>query len=161
MAINGSLCEQFVHRFKAAGRTFGTAESLTAGLIAASVANVPGSSAVLMGGIVSYAERVKAELLQVDQEILDTVGVYSPECAQQMAEGAWEALDVDIAVSVTGIAGPDGGTPEKPVGTVFIGTCNVDETRVAECHFTGDRQSIREQTVEMALKLALEMLESM
>ena len=161
MAVNMKLCEELVHRFAEKGCTFGTAESLTAGLIAASVAQVSGASKVLMGGIISYDPRIKVELLDVEQEIVDTVGVVSKECALQMAEGAWETLGVDLTVSATGLAGPGGGTEETPVGTVFIGVTTVDETRVTECHFQGDRQSIREQTVEMALTLALEMLETL
>ena len=143
--------------FSSGGLTLGTAESLTGGLIAASVAGVSGASAVLMGGIVSYDPRVKHELLGVDQAVIDTVGVVSEPCARQMAQGARKALKVDIAVSATGIAGPAGGTPETPVGTVFIGVSTQSETKVDECHFTGDRQSIRAQSAAHALRLALEM----
>jgi len=135
--------------------TLGTAESLTAGLIAATVADVSGASAVLMGGIVAYDPRVKQEVLGVDQQVIDTLGVVSAECACQMAEGARKALQVDIAVSATGVAGPTGGTPETPVGTVFIGISCAQGTRAEECYFTGDRRSVREQTVAHALGMAL------
>ena len=143
--------------FSSRGLTLGTAESLTGGLIAASVAGVSGASAVLMGGVVSYDPRVKHELLGVDQAVIDTVGVVSEPCARQMAQGARKALKVDIAVSATGIAGPAGGTPETPVVTVFIGVSTQSETKVDECHFIGDRQSIRAQSAAHALRLALEM----
>ena len=138
--------------------TLGTAESLTGGMIAASVASVSGASAVLMGGVVSYDARVKHEMLGVEQSVIDTVGVVSEPCARQMAEGARRALKTDVAVSATGIAGPTGGTPETPVGTVFIGVSSANGTRVDECHFEGDRQSVREQSAAHALHMALESL---
>ena len=150
------ISRRTVECFTRSGKTLGTAESLTAGMIAASLGGISGASAVLMGGIVSYDPRIKHELLQVPQEIIDTVGVVSAPCARQMALGARQALGVDIAVSATGFAGPTGGTPEAPVGTVFVGVSSPAGTRVQECHFTGDRQSVREQSVIAALTLALE-----
>ncbi len=156
MADLKTISQQVVTTFLSKGLTLGTAESLTGGMIAASVAGVSGASAVLMGGIVSYDARVKHDLLGVSQEIIDTVGVVSQPCAQQMAQGARAALKVDVAVSATGIAGPTGGTPETPVGTVFIGVAWAGSTRVDECHFSGDRQSVREQAAAHALSMALE-----
>ena len=91
--------------------------------------------------------------------MIDTVGVVSEPCARQMAEGAQRALKVDVAVSATGVAGPTGGTAQTPVGTVFIGVCGPAGTRVDECHFTGDRQSVREQSAAHALTMALEALD--
>ena len=149
--VNRQVVEAFLQK----GKTLGTAESLTGGMIAASVAGVSGASAVLMGGVVSYDSRVKHEVLGVEQSVIDTVGVVSEPCARQMAEGARRVLKVDVAVSATGIAGPTGGTPETPVGTVFIGVSSEKGTRVDECHFEGDRQSVREQSAEHALKMAL------
>ena len=149
---------EIVRLFSQRGRTLATAESLTAGLIAAAVADVSGASAVLMGGIVSYDTRIKREVLGVDPQIIDTHGVVSAACACQMAEGARKLLGADIAVSATGVAGPTGGTPETPVGTVFIGVSCAQETRAEECHFTGDRQSVREQSVAHALDMALDCL---
>ena len=113
-----SLAPQVVRQFTEKGLTLGTAESLTAGLIAATVADVSGASAVLMGGVVSYDPRVKHEVLGVSQEVIDTVGVVSEACALQMASGARNLLKVDVALSATGVAGPTGGTAENPVGTV-------------------------------------------
>lgn len=158
MADLQEVSARVVRVFAERGKTLGTAESLTGGMIAASVAGVSGASAVLMGGIVSYDPRVKRELLGVSQEIIDTVGVVSRPCAAQMAQGAQKALGVDVAVSATGVAGPTGGTPQTPVGTVFIGVCGPAGTRVDECHFTGDRQSVREQSAAHALTMALEAL---
>lgn len=156
MADLNTISAEVVRAFLDKGLTLGTAESLTGGMIAASVAGVSGASAVLMGGVVSYDARVKHELLGVEQAIIDTVGVVSEPCARQMAQGAKAALKVDVAVSATGIAGPTGGTPETPVGTVFIGVAWAGGVKVDECHFTGDRQSVREQSAAHALTMALE-----
>lgn len=152
------VSQRVVERFSAAGKTLGTAESLTGGMIAACVAGVSGASAVLMGGVVSYDPRVKHEVLGVSMDVIDGVGVVSEPCARQMAEGARRVLKTDIAVSATGVAGPTGGTPQTPVGTVFIGVSNANETRVEECHFTGSRQSVREQSAQKALEMALAFL---
>ena len=158
MADLNRVSTEVVRAFLEKGMTLGTAESLTGGMIAASVASVSGASAVLMGGVVSYDARVKHEVLGVEQSVIDTVGVVSEPCARQMAEGARKVLKVDVAVSATGIAGPTGGTAETPVGTVFIGVSSAKGTRVDECHFEGDRQSVREQSAAHALKMALEVL---
>lgn len=147
---------QLVKTYAEKGLTLGTAESLTGGMIAAEVASVSGASAVLMGGVVAYDPRVKHEVLGVDQAVIDHDGVVSAACALQMAQGAQRVLGVDIAVSATGIAGPLGGTPETPVGTVFIGCAGPEDTHVDECHFTGDRQQIRHQAAQHALAMALE-----
>jgi len=156
-ALDG-LAETVVALATERGVTLGTAESLTAGLIAATIANVSGASKTLMGGIVSYDPRVKHEMLGVPQSVIDGVGVVSEPCARAMADGARNALRVDIAVSATGLAGPTGGTPETPVGTVFVGCATHAGTRVAECHFTGDRQAVRTQAVEQALTMILQSL---
>ena len=140
--------------------TLGTAESLTAGLIAATVADVSGASAVLMGGVVSYDPRVKHEVLGVSQEVIDTVGVVSEACALQMADGARKLLKVDVALSATGVAGPTGGTAENPVGTVWLGVSTAEGTIARRFQFDGDRQNVRRQTVETALRLALDVLAS-
>ena len=160
MTLLNQLSAEVVRRFAAQGATLATAESLTGGMIAASVADVSGASAVLMGGVVSYDPRVKHELLGVSRQVIDGVGVVSEPCARQMAEGARRVLKTDIAVSATGIAGPGGGTPQTPVGTVFIGVSGPGGTRVEECHFTGDRAQVREQSAARALQMALEALEA-
>lgn len=155
-----SLAPQVVRQFTEKGLTLGTAESLTAGLIAATVADVSGASAVLMGGVVSYDPRVKHEVLGVSQEVIDTVGVVSEACALQMASGARNLLKVDVSLSATGVAGPTGGTPENPVGTVWLGVSTAEGTIARRFQFDGDRQSVRRQTVETALRLALDVLHS-
>lgn len=148
--------QELVRHFMERGLSLGTAESLTGGMISAAVAAVPGASSVLMGGVVSYDPRVKHELLGVSQAVIDTVGVVSEACAREMAQGARLVLKVDVAVSATGIAGPGGGTAQTPVGTVFLGVCGPAGTRVEKHLFTGDRQSVREQSACRALELALE-----
>lgn len=155
-----SLAPLVVRQFTEKGLTLGTAESLTAGLIAATVADVSGASAVLMGGVVSYDPRVKHEVLGVSQEVIDTVGVVSEACALQMASGARKLLRVDVALSATGVAGPTGGTAENPVGTVWLGVSTAKGTVARRFQFDGDRQSVRRQTVETALRLALDVLSS-
>ncbi|MDD3335207.1 MAG: CinA family protein [Eubacteriales bacterium] len=148
--------EELVRRFTACGLTFGTAESLTGGMISATVAGVSGASAVLMGGVVSYDPRIKRDVLGVSQAIIDSVGVVSEECAKAMAVGARKVLGVDVAVSATGVAGPTGGTAENPVGAVWLGVSTGEYVAAYRYQFTGDRQSVREQSVEQALRLALE-----
>ena len=103
-----------------AGLTLATAESCTGGLVSARLTSVPGASEVFVGGVVSYSNETKRRLLGVRGEILSEYGAVSAETAAAMAAGAREALDADVAVAVTGVAGPDGGTPEKPVGLVFL-----------------------------------------
>lgn len=137
-------------------RTFGTAESCTGGLIAATVTDVPGASSVFYGGIVSYVNEVKHGILGVKNETLDRFTAVSGETAAEMANGARQALGVDIAVAVTGFAGPGGGTPENPVGTVYVAAASENGVTVTENHFEGDREAVRLQTVRKALSLLLE-----
>lgn len=141
---------------KGRGVTVATAESCTGGLVAARITSVPGSSSVFLGGVVSYANEVKRVLLGVPQEVLDRVGAVSAECAEAMAGGARGRLGADVAVSVTGIAGPDGGTPLKPVGLVYLGLATAAGVRAERCQFAGGREAVREQASERALELLLE-----
>lgn len=141
--------------------TLGTAESCTGGLIGAALTSVSGASAVFFGGIISYDNSVKEAVLGVKKETLLTVGAVSHDTAVQMAEGARRVLGTDLAVSVTGIAGPTGGTPAKPVGTVFIAVARRDgKTLCTENHFLGDRDTVRAQTVEKAITLLTEVVEN-
>ena len=140
--------------------TFGTAESCTGGLIAASVTDVAGASAVFFGGIVSYDNSVKEKLLGVPAQTLEQKGAVSPETAEAMSTGAVRALGVDYAVAVTGIAGPGGATPGKPVGLVYISVASEKGVLVTENHFPGDREAVRLQTVEKALTLLTEAMSS-
>ena len=140
----------------AAHVTVATAESCTGGLIAGAITAVPGSSECFYGGVVSYDNSVKQNVLGVPAEVLRTVGAVSEQCARAMAEGARRLIGTDLAVSVTGVAGPDGGTREKPVGTVWFGLASAHGTRAELRRFDGDRAAVRAQTVVHALELLLD-----
>ena len=138
------------------GKTLATAESCTGGMIGAYITAVPGSSAVYKGGIISYTNEIKQNLLGVDKTLLEKEGAVSAPVAKAMAEGARRALRADIAVSVTGLAGPSGDEFGNPVGTVYIGYA--DERQCVSRHFVfhGDRDSVREQATDAALAVILE-----
>ena len=139
------------------GKTLVTAESLTGGGIGAALTQVSGASAVYKGGIISYTNAVKNKLLGVPPETLEQFGAVSEPVARAMAEGARKALEADVAVSVTGLAGPGGDDYGNPVGTVFIGYSDETGTAAKHCLFSGDRESIRNQTIRAALQLILDM----
>lgn len=138
--------------------TMTTAESCTGGMIAARMVNAPGVSAVLKSGFITYANEAKEELLGVSHDTLEKFGAVSRETAEEMAEGAVKAAHTDAAVAVTGIAGPDGGTKEKPVGLVYIGVNVRGNVEVREYHFSGSRQKIRESVTAAALTFLREKL---
>ena len=140
------------------GVTLASAESCSGGLIAHRLTNVPGASAVFMGGVVAYSNPVKEGLLDVSAATLAAKGAVSAEVAQQMAEGARRRFQVDYAVGVTGIAGPGGGTPEKPVGLVYIAVAHPGEPRVARHVFQGARDAVKAQTADAALRMFEELL---
>lgn len=135
-----------------AGLTLATAESLTAGMLAAELAAVPGASAVLQGGVVAYQNSVKNKVLGVDAGLLASAGSVDAGVARQMAAGAREVLNAAVGISTTGAAGPEphGG---KPVGCVFIGIATAEGTAAEEFHFEGGREAIRRQTCNEALLL--------
>ena len=137
------------------GKTLVTAESLTGGGIGAALTAVPGSSEVYKGGIISYTNWVKEHLLGVPAQLLEEQGAVSAPVAQAMAAGALERLAADVAVSVTGLAGPSGDDYGHPVGTVFIGYADRERQIVLPCRFSGSREEIRQQTIEAALALVL------
>ena len=138
------------------GRTLVTAESLTGGGIGAALTAVPGASAVYKGGVISYCDEVKREVLGVPGEVLETCGAVSARTAGYMASGARKLLQADIAVAVTGLAGPGGDEFGHAVGTVFVGFASAQKSVVKEFRFTGSREEVRQQTVEAALQLILE-----
>jgi PncC family amidohydrolase len=131
------------------------AESCTGGLLAHRITNVPGSSTYFVGGVVVYSDKAKEELLGVRHETLMEHGAVSEETAREMAHGAREGLETDLAVSITGIAGPTGGTAEKPVGLVFIALAAADEERCQRSVWQGDRLENKSQSVEAALGMLL------
>ena len=141
-----------------AGKTLVTADSLTGGGIGAALTAVPGASAVFKGGIISYTDAVKREVLGVPAAYLSSFGAVSAPVAEAMALGAFNLMQADYAISVTGLAGPAGDDYGNPVGTVFIGFCSKTTGFSKEYHFSGDRGSIRIQTIEAALQLVLENL---
>ena len=138
------------------GLTLATAESCTGGLIGAALTSVSGSSEWYLGGVISYANSVKAGLLGVNEEDLEAQGAVSEPVVRSMAQGACRVTGADMACAVSGVAGPGGGTPEKPVGTVWIGWSLHGETRARKFHFDGDRDSVRAQTVAEAVRGMLE-----
>lgn len=138
--------------------TLAVAESCTGGLIGHTITTVSGSSDYFLGGIIAYSNRIKVEQLNVDAESIIAHGAVSDVVACQMAVGVREKFDADIAISVTGIAGPDGGTPDKPVGTVFIGLAIKEKTFAKRYLFVGDRSSIQQQTAEAALDILVQAL---
>jgi PncC family amidohydrolase len=142
------------------GLTLVTAESCTGGLIAHRITNVPGSSAYYLGGFVTYANEVKESLLGVRQETLLAHGAVSEETAREMAEGARLELGADLGLSVTGICGPTGGTPTKPVGLTYIALATADSVRCERHVWQGDRLANKEQSAEAALRLVQEYLKA-
>ena len=138
------------------GKTLVTAESLTGGGIGAAITSVPGASAVYKGGVVSYTNEVKHRLLGVAEAVLEQYGAVSEQTACAMARGVRKLLSADVAVSVTGLAGPGGDEFGNPVGTVCIGYADAQNETVKRCFFSGTREEIREQTILAALKLVLE-----
>lgn len=153
-----TLEETVVELLKEKGKTVTTAESCTGGLVAGRLLNVPGASSVYMEGYITYSNEAKEKLLGVSHSTLEQCGAVSKETACEMAEGAAKAAGADLAISVTGIAGPDGGTKEKPVGLVYVGCYADGEPRAYEFHFTGNRAKNRESTVAKALTILREAL---
>lgn len=139
--------------------TVTTAESCTGGLISGTLVNVAGASDVLGEAYVTYSNEAKQRLVGVKQETLERYGAVSAQTAREMAEGAARAAHADAALSATGIAGPGGGTVEKPVGLVYIGCFLRGKTVIRECRFSGDRMENRLQTVRTALEMLEEVLE--
>ena len=158
MAIDYSLEEKIVSILQEKGWQVTCAESCSGGMIASRLVNVAGVSGVFGEAYVTYSNSAKHKLLGVLEQALKDYGAVSPQVAEQMARGAAKQAQAQAAIAVTGIAGPDGGTPEKPVGLVYIG-CYVDgEITVAKNLFQGSRAEIRTMTTEAALSLLLDKL---
>ena len=143
---------------RSAGLTLAAAESCTGGLVGARLTSVPGSSDAFVGAVVAYDDRLKRELLSVSAETLEVHGAVSAETAAAMTAGARTGLAVDVAVSVTGIAGPGGGTPEKPVGLVYLHAAGPDGEQAVELHLPGDRDAVRRRAAASALHLLRRLL---
>lgn len=137
----------------ASRRTVAAAESCTGGLFTSRLTDVAGSSAYVKGAVVSYTNEVKAALLGVEEEVLQTVGAVSEPVARAMAEGVRRLLGTDIGVGITGLAGPGGGTPETPVGLVFLSVADAHGSNVQRFLFPGDRLAVKRQAAEAALAM--------
>ncbi len=135
------------------GLTLAVAESCTGGLLGMRITEVPGASNYFRGGVIAYSNEVKREVLGVPGEILEGKGAVSPECARAMAEGARRVCRADLALATTGIAGPSGGTAEKPVGLVYIALASPEGVKVERHEFRGSRQGVRWSASEAALAL--------
>lgn len=143
------------------GVTIATAESCTAGMVASALADIPGSSAVLRGGAVTYCDEIKRNVLGVQAATLDVYTAVSEQTATEMAERARELFVSDLSVSLTGFAGPGGGSSADPVGTVYIAVCDKRGASVRRCSFQGDRNEVRRCACETALQLLLDVVLSM
>ncbi len=140
------------------GYTFATAESCTGGLIGGAITAEPGISQCYPGGVISYANEIKQGILGVPEAVLASVGAVSEECAIDMAKGVRDRFGADFAVAVTGIAGPDGGTAQKPVGLVYIAVATKDNAAATKNVFPGDRAAVRAATVNTALQHLYEVM---
>ena len=155
-----SSVEKLRDALLARGWTISTAESCTGGLCAAALVDLPGSSTWYSGGVVAYSNAIKHELLEVPKDVLLNHGAVSEPVALAMAEGVRSRCTSSVSCSTTGIAGPGGGTPDKPVGLVWIGIATPTGTHARRYHFSGDRMSVRQQTVDACFELLLEQIES-
>lgn len=145
--------EECIIALRDAGHTVAVAESCTGGALGAALTAVPGSSRFFCGGVIAYANDVKHAALGVPYTLLDTKGAVSEEVAIAMAEAVRELCHADIGISLTGIAGPDGGTPDKPVGTVWFACSTLRGTQTAQRVFSGDRHAIRSAAVAYAVAM--------
>lgn len=154
-----TLAQAIVKLLKEKNMTVTTVESCTGGLLSATLVDVSGASEVFYQGVVTYANEAKVRLVGVKEETLKAYGAVSEETAREMAEGGCKAANANAALSVTGIAGPGGGTKEKPVGLVYIGCCVNGKTVIRKNIFSGSRREVREQSVAGAMELLLECLQ--
>ena len=162
MAEERESLEALVGRLlRECGRTIACAESCTGGLLTNCLTDVAGSSAYVMGAVVSYTNEVKASLVGVQEATLKAFGAVSEETAREMAEGVRRVIPADIGVGITGIAGPGGGSPEKPVGLVYIAVSAPGKTSVEKNVFSGVRAEIKRAAVHKALAMVQEMIREM
>ncbi|HOU32839.1 MAG TPA: CinA family protein [Synergistaceae bacterium] len=155
-----ALAERLVALGTRQKKTLGLAESCTGGLLSGAITAIPGASSLFMGAVVSYSNGIKNSLLGVPEEVIDRQGAVSEACARAMASGARRVLAVDLALAVTGIAGPDGGGPEKPRGTVWFALAEAQSERAWHRLFSGNRDEVRSQSVHFALERLVEALGS-
>ncbi len=154
MGLETRVAEALTRR----GLTLSTAESCTGGGLSHALTDVPGASAFFVGGVVAYQNRVKTAWLDVPEATLSAHGAVSAESAQAMSQGCRVRFGTDLAIAITGIAGPTGGTSAKPVGLVYLAIAFDEGVRVLECHFAGSRSDVRSQSIVAAFELILETL---
>lgn len=151
--------ENLVAQLKEKHFTITTVESCTGGLLAGTIVNAKGASDVFNEGYITYSNEAKERLVHVSSQTLEKYGAVSSNTAREMAEGAAKVAKAQVALSTTGIAGPGGGTEDKPVGLVYIACTVLGKTEILKNIFTGSRQEVREQSVAKALELALQMIQ--
>ncbi|WP_033765498.1 CinA family protein [Helicobacter pylori] len=148
-----------IERLKSLGLKMAVAESCSGGLLSHAFTSISGASAVFMGGVVCYSEEVKRELLKVNATTLKVFGVYSEECVREMLLGVFFNFKVDLALAISGVAGPNGGSKANPVGTIYIGAQKLgSQALIDRCFFEGNRESIQNKSVEHALNMLARML---
>ena len=152
------LSRELASALRARDWTCATAESCSAGLVGHIITSIAGSSDYYQGGVIAYTNQAKQDLLDVDPETLARVGAVSSETALEMADGARTALNADVGISTTGIAGPGGATARKPVGLIYVAAVTPEHTRVRQLRLSGDRLENIEQTAARAIRLAIEMV---
>ena len=159
-SVGGPMLASSVgQKLREAGRTLAVAESCTGGKLGDMITEVPGSSEYFLGGVVSYSDRAKVDILGVDRRVIADKGAVSPEVAMMMAHGAMTRFGADLGVGITGIAGPSGATPSKPVGLVCIAVRSTSEAKSDRRIFEGDRSSIKLQAATRALEMIEELLD--
>jgi len=151
-----SLEQKVIQTLRDTKKTLAVAESCTGGLLCHRLTNIPGSSEVLKFGVVAYSNEAKSNFLKVSSAVLRRFGAVSQETATAMAKGARSRLKSDIAISITGIAGPGGGSKTKPVGTTYMGISRKMGTTSFQFHFKGNRARVKQQSVDQALRLLLQ-----
>jgi len=159
MKINYPNVEKIIEKLASQNQTISFAESCTGGRVAAAFTSVSGASAVLDGSVVTYSNAIKHTWLGVDNKVLEKFGAVSSQCVSQMLEGIKNLSGADYALAVSGIAGPSGGTEEKPVGTVYVGLQTPFTQEVFQCFFHGQREHVQEQSTAFAIEKLAEVLE--
>ena len=158
MKINYNNIEKIIEKLASQNETISFAESCTGGRLAAAFTAISGASAVLNGSMVTYSNEIKHTWLGVEKEILENLGAVSSQCVTQMLEGIKKSSGADYVIAVSGIAGPTGGSEEKPVGTVYIGLQTPLKQEVFQCLFDGGREQVQEQSTHFAIEKLAEVL---
>ncbi len=156
---NQKSANALIERLKSLGLKMAVAESCSGGLLSHAFTSISGASAVFMGGVVCYSEEVKRDLLKVNVTTLKVFGVYSEECVKEMLLGVFLNFKADLALAISGVAGPNGGSKANPVGTIYIGAQRLgSQALIDRCFFEGNRESVQNKSVEHALNMLARML---